>query len=68
VKLYALPPSPNTFKVVALANHLGLELEVVNLDPASGGNKTPDYLAKNPNALMPTWKMASSPSGNPTPS
>jgi glutathione S-transferase len=54
MKLYALPPSPNTFKVVALANHLGLEMEVINMDMANGGHKTPDYLAKNPNALMPT--------------
>ena len=54
MKLYALPPSPNTFKVVALANHLGLELEVINVDVASGAHKLPDYLAKNPNGLMPT--------------
>lgn len=54
MKLYALPPSPNTFKVVALAHHLGLELEVINMDVATGGHKAPEYLAKNPNALMPT--------------
>lgn len=54
MKLYALPPSPNTFKVVALAHHLGLELEVVNMDVATGAHKAPEYMAKNPNALMPT--------------
>lgn len=54
MKLYALPPSPNTFKVVALAHHLGLEMEVIDMDVASGGHKTADYMAKNPNALMPT--------------
>ena len=54
MKLYALLPSPNTFKVVALAHHLGLDLEVVDVDVASGGNKALDYLAKNPNGLMPT--------------
>ncbi|MFN8609915.1 MAG: glutathione S-transferase family protein [Vulcanimicrobiota bacterium] len=54
MKLYALLPSPNTFKVVALAHHLGLELEVVHMDVTTGAHKTPEYLAKNPNALMPT--------------
>ena len=54
VKLYALPPSPNTFKVVALAHQLGLNLEVVPMDVTTGANKKPDYLAKNPNGLMPT--------------
>lgn len=54
MKLYALLPSPNTFKVVALAHHLGLDLEVVHMDVATGAHKTPEYTAKNPNALMPT--------------
>lgn len=54
MKLYALPPSSNTFKVVALAHHLGLPLEVVNMDLTTGMHKNPEYLAKNPNALMPT--------------
>ena len=54
MKLYALSPSPNTFKVVALAHHLGLELEVIEMDVAGGSHKQSDYMAKNPNALMPT--------------
>lgn len=54
MKLYALLPSPNTFKVVALAHHLGLDLEVVDVDVTTGANKAPDYISKNPNGLMPT--------------
>lgn len=54
MKLYALLPSPNTFKVVALAHHLGLDLEVINMDLNAGAHKAPEYLAKNPNGLMPT--------------
>lgn len=54
MKLYSLPPSPNSFKVVALANHLGLELEVVAVDLMSGAHQQPDYLSKNPNGTLPT--------------
>lgn len=54
MKLYSLPPSPNSFKVVALAHHLGLELEVVPVDLMSGAHQQPEYLAKNPNGNMPT--------------
>lgn len=54
MKLYSLPPSPNNFKITALANHLGLALETLVVDMAGGQNQTPDYLAKNPNGLMPT--------------
>ena len=52
MKLYAFPPSPNTWKVRAVASHLGipLELEFVDLTkprPAA-------YLAINPSGRTPT--------------
>lgn len=53
MKLYAMPPSPNTIKVVAVADMLGISMEMVPVDVASGAHKTPEYLAKNPNGLMP---------------
>ena len=54
MKLYALPPSPNTVKVAALIHHLGLDVEIVPVDMTTGANKTPEYLEMNPNGLMPT--------------
>ncbi len=52
MKLYGFPPSPNTWKVRAVAAHLGipLELEIVDLTkPRSAG-----YLALNPTGRTPT--------------
>jgi glutathione S-transferase len=52
MKLYGFPPSPNTWKVSAVAAHLGipLELELVDLTKP----RTPDYLALNPTGRAPT--------------
>lgn len=59
MKLYAIPPSPNSFKVIALAHHLGLLLEVVPVDVAGGQNQSTDYLKINPNGLMPALEDGS---------
>lgn len=53
MKLHALPPSPNTIKVVALAQYLGQQLEVQPINVQTGAHRTPDFLAKNPNGLTP---------------
>jgi glutathione S-transferase len=53
MKLHCIPPSPNTIKVVALANYLGIELEIVPVDVAVGAHRTPEFLTKNPNGLTP---------------
>lgn len=52
MKLYAFPPSPNTWKVRAVAAQLGipLELELVDLTKP----RTADYLAINPTGRTPT--------------
>jgi glutathione S-transferase len=52
MKLYGFPPSPNTWKVRAVAAHLGipLELEMVDLTKP----RTADYLALNPSGRTPT--------------
>jgi len=54
MKLYHLPQSPNSYKVRAVAFHLGIDLEehVVNL--FEGEQKNPDFLALNPNGMVPT--------------
>ena len=52
MKLYAFPPSPNTWKVRAVASYVGvpLELEFVDLTkPRSAA-----YLAINPSGRTPT--------------
>src|SRR2546423_6672252 len=52
MKLYGFPPSPNTWKVRALAAHLNLPLglEIVDLTKP----RTPEYLAINPTGRTPT--------------
>jgi len=45
--------SVNVQKVVWCADELGLEYERLDVGGTFGGTKTPDYLAKNPNSLVP---------------
>ncbi len=54
MKLYGFAGSPRTWKVRAVASHLGVPLEYKNLDFANGENKTPEYLALNPAGRTPT--------------
>jgi len=54
MKLYGFAGSPRTWKVRALAAHLGIPLEYENLDFAKGDNRTPKYLALNPAGRTPT--------------
>ena len=54
MKLYAFPPSPNTWKVRAVAAHLGVPLELELVDLIKGGSHSPDYLAINPTGRTPT--------------
>jgi glutathione S-transferase len=52
MKLYGFPPSPNTWKVRALAAHLGIKLDLEFIDltkPRAAG-----YLALNPTGRTPT--------------
>jgi glutathione S-transferase len=56
IDLYVFPPSPRAFKVMALANHLGLDPGIRMLDLLKGEQKTPQYAALNPNMRMPTCK------------
>jgi glutathione S-transferase len=54
MKLYGFPFSPNTWKVRAVAAHLGLPLEDVLVDLGKGEQRAPDYLALNPTGRTPT--------------
>jgi glutathione S-transferase len=41
-------------RVLALAKHLGIDAELVEVDAKAGGLKAPDYAALNPNMKAPT--------------
>jgi len=53
MKLYNSNFSPNALRVRAVANELGLALELVEVDLRKGDNKTTDYLKLNPNGKVP---------------
>src|SRR5215510_3316885 len=54
MKLYGFPHSPNTWKVRAVAAHLGLPLELHVVDLTKGEQRAPGYLALNPTGRTPT--------------
>ena len=54
MKLVGFPPSPNTWKVRAVAAHLGIPLENEFVDLTQGQQRSPAYLALNPSARAPT--------------
>jgi glutathione S-transferase len=53
LKLHAFPMSPRGFKVLAVAEHLGLPYDFVLCDLTKGDQKTAAYTAVNPNQKMP---------------
>lgn len=54
MKLYNSPGSPNALRVRAVMHELGLAVEIVDVNIAKGENRTPEYLAINPNGKVPT--------------
>src|SRR5262245_16371323 len=55
-ELYVFPPSPRAFKVMAIANYLGIEPTLHMLDLIKGEQKSPQYAVLNPNMRMPTLR------------
>ena len=53
MKLYDFPFSPNSRKVRAVAYELGIALETQRIDLLTGGQRSPEFLAKNPNGRVP---------------
>jgi glutathione S-transferase len=53
MKLYGFPASPNTWKVRAVAAHLGLPVALEFVDLTKGAHRTPDFLALNPTGRTP---------------
>jgi glutathione S-transferase len=56
IELFVFPPSPNAFKVMAVANHLGIDVKLRLVDLPKGDQRQPHYAALNPNMRMPTMK------------
>ena len=54
MKLYTFVGSPNGRKVEAVINHLGLDIEIEYRDFFAGALRSPDFIALNPNAMVPT--------------
>ena len=54
MKLYSFPGSPNALRSRAVAFELGLPVEIVDLNMMGGENKSPEFLAINPNGKVPT--------------
>ncbi len=55
MKLYNSNGSPNALRTRAVIHQLGLPVEIVNVDIAKGENRTPEFLAMNPNGKVPTF-------------
>src|SRR5262245_27241027 len=53
MKLYGFPPSPNTWKVRAVAAHLGVPLELELVDLGKGEQQKPEFRALNPTGRTP---------------
>jgi len=53
MKLYGFPPSPNTWRVRAVAAHLGVPFELEFVDLTKGQQRTAEYLALNPTGRVP---------------
>jgi glutathione S-transferase len=56
MKFYIFMGSPRAFKVMAVANHLGLDYELQQLDPTKGEHLSAAYAAVNPNKRIPAME------------
>jgi len=54
MKLYHFPASPNSRRVLAVAYHLGLDLELEEVDLTQGEHLRPAFIRLNPNHKVPT--------------
>lgn len=56
IELHVFPPSPRAFRVMAIANHLGLDWTPRIVDLTKGEQRSPQFVAMNPNMRMPVLK------------
>ena len=52
--LHAFPPSPRSFKVLAVAHHLGVDYKLALCDLTKGDQKSAAYTMLNPNQRVPS--------------
>ena len=57
MKLHVFPPSPNAKKVMVMADEAKLPVEIQIVDLTKGEQKTPEFLALNPNGKMPVLEF-----------
>lgn len=55
--LYSMQSSGNSYKVRMLLARLGIRYRLVETDIFKGDNKTPDFLAKNPEGHVPVLEL-----------
>ncbi|HZY68537.1 MAG TPA: glutathione S-transferase N-terminal domain-containing protein, partial [Devosia sp.] len=55
MKLFSSPGSPNALRTRAVIAELGVPVEIVDVDIGKGENRTPEFLAMNPNGKVPTF-------------
>lgn len=53
MKLHTFPPSPNSVKVVAVINEIGLDVDINIIDLTKGESGTDAFKAINPNGKIP---------------
>jgi glutathione S-transferase len=53
MRLFIFPPSSRAVAIVALRDYLNIECEIVPIDLSKGDQRTPEYVAMNPNQKMP---------------
>lgn len=56
MRLFSHPASPNCVAVLAAARRLGSELDVQHVDLFNGEHRKPEFLALNPNGLVPVLR------------
>ena len=54
LRVWGRPDSSNVQKVMWICAEMGVEVERIDIGGKFGGNREPEYLAKNPNGLVPT--------------
>ena len=56
-RLYDYLPSGNGYKVRLVLKQLELPYELIPVDIMSGGSRTPEFLAMNPNGRIPLLEI-----------
>jgi glutathione S-transferase len=56
-RLYDYLPSGNGYKVRLVLRELALPYELVEIDILTGGSRTPEFLARNPNGRIPVLEI-----------